>query len=317
MRRILFCVLIGIVTSAPLASAQDQNSGLEYLSQLLHQNQLPQLIQAANSLLENGKLTPTQQGLALTYRGHAYQRSGDPQNATESYEKALAVLERDGPHPAEYATALGALATLYADMGQMDTAKHVLLRSSDLLEKDGGHHDQIAVIWGDLATIAADKHSSREAHKCMQHALIELQSATNVSPDEKSVLATSEARIAEIDGQPVTAITDYRRALDLWKQVHGDQHPDTAWLYVLLGGAYLEAGDITSARQNMSQGINLLGAISGPQSLRYLNAELTYAKVLDAAGSHDEASKLRKQAQTALNANNKRTQGEISVFALR
>lgn len=62
-------------------------------------------------------------------------------------------------------------------------------------------------------------------------------------------------------------------------------------LYVLLGGVYLKAGDIASARQMTSQGMNLLEATYGRQNPRYLAAELTYSKVLDASGSHDEASK--------------------------
>ena len=317
MRRILFCVLFGILASPPLAGAQDQNGGLDYLSQLSGHNQLPQLIQAANSLLANQKLTPVEQGIALTYLGHAYQRGGDFQTATRYYEKALAILERDGLHPSEYAITLGALATLYAEMDQMDTAKHVLLRSVHLFEKDSGQHGQIAIIWSDLATIAADRHSSREAHKCMALAIAEMKRATNVDPDETAVLLTTQARIAEIDGDVRTAIADYQRALDLWKQTHGDQHPDTGWLYVLLGDAYLEAHDIASARETTSRGLNVLEASSGRQNPRYLAAELAYSNVLEASGSHNEASRLRKEAQSLLNADHKRTQGEISVFALR
>jgi tetratricopeptide (TPR) repeat protein len=317
MRRVVFCVLFGIVTSAALTSAQDRNSGLDYLSHLSRFNQLPQLIQAANSLLANPTLAPADRGIALTYLGYAYQKSGDFQAATESYEKAIATLERDGLHPSENATALGALATLYVETGQTDTAKHVLLRSISLLEKDSNNHDKIAIIWNDLATIAADNHSRREAHKCMARAIAEMQLASKLNPDETSALLSTQARIAEIDGDPRTAIADYQHSLDLLKQSHGDQHPDTGWLYVLLGGAYLEAHDITSARETTSRGLNLLEASSGRQSPRYLAAELVYANVLEASGSSDEASMLRKQAHSLLNAAVKRTQGEISVFALR
>jgi tetratricopeptide (TPR) repeat protein len=319
MRRILICVLLGIMTSAPLTNAQDQNTALANLSQLSRHNQLPQLIQAANSLLANQKLEPAERGIALTYLGHAYQKGGDFQTATGYYEKALAILERDGLHPSEYATTLGALATLYAEMGQMDTAKHVLLRSMHLFENDRDHHDQIAILWSDLATIAADKHSSREAHKCMALAIAETQRATNVSPDETSALLTTQARIAQIDGDPRTAIADYQHALDLWKQSHADQHPDTGWLYVLLGGAYLQAGDLAGARDTTHRGLSVLQASSGPQSPRFFAAELAYAKVLEASGSHDEASRLRKEAEAGLHASPARqqAQSEISISALR
>ncbi len=317
MRLIPTCVLFAIITAAPLASAQNQISGIDYLSQLSQHDQLPQLIQAANSLLATHKLTPVEQGVALTYLGHAYQKGGDFDRATGDYEKALAVLERDGQHPSEYATTLAAMATLYAEAGQTNTAKRLFLRSVHLLEKDTDHQDRTAMIWNDLATIAADEHSTREAHKFMTRALAELQRATDVSPDETEAFTMTQASIAEVDGDPRTAIADYQHALALWKQSHDEQHPETAWLYVLLGGAYLQAGDIASARQMTTRGFNSLQATSSRQGTRYLAAELTYSKVLDASGSHDEARKYRNEAQAGLSAENKRAQEEISIAALR
>jgi len=317
MWRILYCVLFGIITSAPPLCAQDQSAALAHLSTLSQQDQLPQLIQAANSLLANPELTLSDQATTLTYLGHAYQRGGDFHTATTYYEKALAVLERNGLHSTEYATVLGALATLYAETGQIAIAKQVLLRSENLLEKDGDHHAEIAMIWDDLATIAADIRSKREAHKCMARAIAELQQTNIVSPNETSAFAATQGRIAELDGEPQTAIADYQRSLTLWTQSHPNEHLETGWLQVLLGGAYLQAGDIATARLLTSRGLSLLQASSGRQSTLYFAAELAYSKVLDAAGSYDEASKFRKEAQTSMSAESNRAKSEISVAALR
>ena len=316
MRRILHCVLFGILVSAPHLGAQDQSAALAHLSALSQQDQLPQLIQAANSLLANPNLTPSDEATTLTYLGHAYQRGGDFHTATTYYEKALAVLDRNNLQSAEYATTLGALATLYAESGQFETAKHVLLRSAALLEKNGDNHDEIAMIWNDLATVAADIHSKREAHKCMARAIAELQQAGIVSPNENSAFAATQGRIAELDGDPRTAIADYQQSLTLWVQSHPNEHLQTGWLHVLLGGAYLQAGDIATARVLTSRGLSLLEASSGRQSTLYFAAELAYSKVLDAAGSYDEASKFRKEAQSAMNAESNRAKSEISVAAL-
>jgi tetratricopeptide (TPR) repeat protein len=318
MRRILICVLLGIMTSALPLSAQDQNAALANLSDLSRHGQLPLLIQSANSLLANDKLKPADQGIVLTYLGHAYQQSGDFTKATAYYEKALAIIDRDGQHPAEYATTLGTLATLYAEMGQTDTAKHVLLRSVRLFEKDGDHA-QIAMVWNDLATIAADGHSRRDAHRCIARSIAESHVASDITPDETAALTATQARIAELDGDPRTAISDYQHSLALWRQSHEDQHPQTGWLYVLLGGAYLQAGDLTEARATTNRGLNLLEATSGRQSPRFLAAELAYSKVLDASGAHDEASRFRAEAEAGLNTNpgRQQAQGEISISALR
>ena len=318
MRRILFCVLLGIIPSAPLICAQDPTGALANLSDLSRRGQIPQLIQAANSLLANDKLTPTDQGIVLTYLGHGYQQSGDFAKATASYEKALTVIDRDGQHSSEYATTLGTLATLYVDTGQIATAKHVLLRSLTLFENENDHAGS-AMMWDDLATIAADQHSRGEARKYMARSIDESHLAPNISNDELVALATTEARIAECEGDPRTAISGYQHALTLWKQSHSDQHPDTAWLYVLLGGAYLQAGDLPDARENTNHGLTLLEVGSGSQSRRYFAAELACARVLDASGAHDEASKLRKEAEAGLNTNTdrQRAQQQISISALR
>ena len=218
MRRLLICVLLGIVTTALLLIAQNQSTALANLSELSRRGELPQLIQSANSLLTNAKLAPTEQGIVFTYLGHAYQQSGDFTRATAYYERALAIIDRDGQHPAEYATILGTLATIYAEMGQTDTAKHVLVRSVRLFEKDGDHA-QIAMIWNDLATIAADEHASRvRPIKCIARSLGESQRAPNINSLTKPLLSPPQRR-ASPNSTAIhrrTAIADYQHSSSLF-----------------------------------------------------------------------------------------------------
>ena len=318
MRRILFCVLLGIMTSAPILNAQNAVSPIANLSNLIRLGQLPQLIEAANSLLATDKLTPADQGMALIYLGYAYQQRGEFTKATASYEKALVVVNRDGQHASDYAATLATLAAVYVQIGEFDTAKHVLLRSVHMFESEGDHAGT-AMIWNDLATIAAEQRSRREAHKCMTRSIAESKLASDFTTSELAALATTEGRIAELDGDPRTAISDYQRSLDLWKQSHKDQQPKTAWLYVLMGNAYLQTGDIANAREATSRGMTLLEASSGRETPRYFAAEVAYSRVLDASGAHDEASRLRKEAQSGMNTgtDRQRAQSEISVSALR
>jgi len=316
MRRLLFCVLLGIMTSAPLLADQEPNTSLAALGDLSRRGQLPQVIQAANSLLASDKLPPVDQGMVLTYLAYAYQQHGEFTQATANYEKALAVVNRDGQHRSEYAATLATLATVYAQTGQVDTAKHVLLRSAHMFEKENDHSGA-AMIWNDLATIAADRHSRKESHKYMARSITESQLASDITPGELASLATTEGKIAELDGNPRAAISDYEHSLDLWKQTNLDQQQRTAWLYVLLGEAYLQAGDIANARESTSRGLALLEATSGRQTLRYLSAQIIYSNVLDASGSHEEASTLRNEAQTAMKADSRRAHGQISISALQ
>jgi tetratricopeptide (TPR) repeat protein len=312
MKLILNCVLLAIVTSPLLAGAQDQTSEFASLSALSRNAQPSQLIQAANSLLANRNLDPSSQGIVLTYLGHGYQQAGDFQKAAASYEKALANINCDGLHAAEYATILTTLATLYAETGQTDIAKHVLRRSVRLFEKQNNRAGT-TMIWNDLATIAADEHQNREAHKYIARAMAESQLGSDVPADEIAALTSTEARIAELDGDPKTAITYYQRSLALCNQ--SCQSQQIAWLHILLGGAYLEAGDIADALAAAMRGLSLVEASFGRQSPRFFSAELICSKVLDASGAHTDAARLRTEAEAGQN--NHTAHDEITVAALR
>jgi hypothetical protein len=80
----------------------------------------------------------------------------------------------------------------------------------------------------------------------------------------------------------------YRQALDLSRRVHGEEHPFTGWNYLLLGQSHAEAGQLTTALEEMRQGIAALDRMLGHQNPRYLAAEMAYSHVLDATGSHTE-----------------------------
>jgi len=322
MRRILFCVLLAITTSAPLLTAQaptqDPKTALASIADLSRRGQLPQLIDAANSLLANAGLPPADQAMALIYLGSAYQQRGEFTKATASYEKALALVDRGGQPSSDYAATLATLATVYANVGQPDTAKHVLLRSAEMFEAVNDH-EGAAMIWSDLANIAAERHARGEAHKDIEHSVSESQLASNMRPGELAAISTTEGRIAELYGDPRAAISDYKHSLDLWKQTNKDQQQREAWLYVLLGEAYLQAGDLANAHESASRGLAMLEATSGRQTVRYLSAELIYSKVLDASGAHDEASSLRKAVKAGMSTgtDQQRAQSQVSVSALR
>lgn len=322
MRRILFCVLLAVTTSAPLLTAQgptqDPKTALASIADLSRRGQLPQVIDTVNSLFANPALSPADRAMALVYLAYAYQQRGEFTKATTNYEKALAIVDHNSQDSSDYAATLATLATVYAQIGKPDTAKQVLLRAVHIFESQKDHAGA-AMIWSDLATIAADQHSRGEARKDIARCLAESQLAGDMSLGERAAISTSEGRIAELDGDPHTAISDYQRSLDLWKQTNKDQQQREAWLHVLLGEAYLQAGDLTNAREFTRRGLTMLEAASGRHTVRYLAAELAYSKVLDASGAHDEASTLRKAAQAGMNTDTdrQRAQSQISVSALR
>jgi tetratricopeptide (TPR) repeat protein len=316
MKRFLLCVLLGMLASTVSLTAQDRNPDLDRLSLLSRQGQLPQLIEAANSAIAHGHLTDVDHGIALTYLAYGYHQTGKVQQAIACYQSALDIINRDGLHTGDYATVLAALATIYAETGQVDTARHVLLHSIHLFQNQKDH-GSTALIWNDLATLAADEHSSRDAHKYLAHALAESQIATSFPTDQQAAIASTQARIAQLDYDPAAAIAGYQHSLALWKQSHDEQQPQTAWLYILLGTAYLQSGDLDNARQTTLRGLHLLELASGRQSPRFFSAELAYSKVLAASGNSTEAASFRHDAQSGLAATTRPAQDKISIAALR
>jgi hypothetical protein len=111
----------------------------------------------------------------------------------------------------------------------------------------------------------------------------------------------------------------YQRALQLWVQFHGEQHPLTAWGTFLLGQAKALNGQWREGAQTMEKGLALTRATTGDRSLRYLRGEMAYARVLDEMGESDRAAQLRLDAQTkqATLAGNTCGNCTISVTALR
>jgi hypothetical protein len=81
---------------------------------------------------------------------------------------------------------------------------------------------------------------------------------------------------------------------------HGEEHPYTGWGYLLLGDAHAEAGQLTTALEEMRQGIAILDRTLSRQNPRYLVAEIAYSRVLDATGSHAEAAQIKAAAEPLL-----------------
>jgi hypothetical protein len=50
----------------------------------------------------------------------------------------------------------------------------------------------------------------------------------------------------------------------------------------------------------MRKGLEILGKTTGTANIKYLDAELAYAKVLDASGEHAKARELKKTTEQAL-----------------
>ena len=87
---------------------------------------------------------------------------------------------------------------------------------------------------------------------------------------------------------------------------------------MLLGEANAKARDLTIALDNMRKGLGILEKTAGSANVKFLEAELAYADVLDASGARAEARELKTTAEQELRDLYRRQciQCRISVSAL-
>src|SRR6202030_2225350 len=119
--------------------------------------------------------------------------------------------------------------------------------------------------------------------KYLERAVKEARLANNLDGDDRVAIASLQGWKAQFDGNVTMSVASYGHALDLSRRLHGEEHPSTGWGYLLLGEAYAEAGQLTTA---LEQGVAVLERTLSRQNPHYLIAELAYSRILDATGSH-------------------------------
>lgn len=314
MLRMYVLPFIVFVVSLAVSAQEDPRQQLSHAFQLDWQGEFTQVIEIAQPLTTTETLTRLERGRSWMVLAHAYQQEGRFQDATTAYEQSLHLLEND---KADYAGALNAFATLYRDMGQYQAAVRMQEKALHLYERDD-NHGAAAVTCESLADLKLSQKHVTEGRRYLARALKEATRTTDLDNDYFATLSSTQAWLAELDGNATAAISGYQRSLALLRQLHGEQHHLVGWSLMRLGKAYAEAGDLRNASDNMSKGLSILGQTAGRYSATYLVAELAYAQVLDASGEHSQALSLRHQAESLLNNlyGNQCADCRISVAAL-
>lgn len=312
----LFLLMINAAYSSPLAQ-ESSDQQLNRLSILEQQGRFTDVIQPASHLINTETLRGDQLGRAELILGIAYHQSGDLTGARKEYERAVSVLSQEQADEKNYAAALDNFARLYLDMGHPELAismeKHVLAICKKLQD-----HAAIARSDVTLANLELNQGQRRKSQKFLSGALLEEKATTTLDDDFSATIASTQGWIAQLANDNVTAISCYQRAVELWTREHGQQHLLTGWGYMLLGRSYAQTGQNAIALDNMRKGLSILEKTASAADPKYLAAELTYSQVLDRAGEHAEASRIKSAAEQGLKniPGNRCANCQISVAAL-
>jgi tetratricopeptide (TPR) repeat protein len=243
---------------------------------------------------------------------------GKFQAAAAAYDESLRLLASKPEYSAFYAATLIAYGTLYHDMGRADDAQRVQNKALSIYLKIPDHTG-IAMAIKSLASIELAKGHKSEARKYLERAENEAKIASHLNPDFYASLYTMQGRLAELENKHADSVAQFRRALNIWEVEHGNRHVLVGWGYVLLGKASADAGQTEEALSLLRKGLSILGDTVGPVNVHYLTAELAYARILDAAGSHAQAAQLTQKDQGLLKNfySGQCVECSVSVAALR
>lgn len=252
----------------------------------------------AKLAINSGSLTGAELGRGYIILGLSSQGRGNAIDAQIAFEHSLRILEHDREHVEDYASALDDYAGLYVDLGQLDVAVPMCLKALRLRQKIG-EHTETAISLMQLAQLALARHRVREAHKYLQQASEQIESAADLTDDDKALLLETQGSLALAEHKASAAIPLYQHALEVVKQSRGEQHWLVGWEYMLLGNANAESGDLNVALADMRNGIAILDHALGKGNPKSLVAELAYARVLDRIGLRVEAAQVRRTVERA------------------
>ena len=285
---------------------------------LEEQGQYAEAIALGRPLTDSGKLHGAELGRLWTVLGLAYMDQATFAPAQHAFEQAIAILQPLSENVRDYAAALDNFGSLYRAMGQLDSSVGLRLKTLQIYEQIGDHAG-MARACNNLASLALLQRDMKKGRQYLKRSAEEMKVATTLNVDDVAAIYSMQAEFAGLDGNTQAEIAGYEHALQIWKRVHKEDHPNVGWGYMFVGRAYADAGSFDQAKDEMKHGLSILNHILGRTSPYYLEAEIAYSRLLDETGAHDAAARLRSADQATLKAYYQRqcVGCTISVDALR
>jgi tetratricopeptide (TPR) repeat protein len=295
--RVLSAILLSI-TGCPLLAETLPEQQLRQAFVLEKENKPVPAIAELKTLLDAQALDAPSTGKTWNILGLAYEDLGEFSLSQHAFEESIRILGSD-PDIRNYAMALNDFGGMYLAMGQLDIAQKMKVKALGLYEKADDHGGIVRASY-DLAEISFGRRKESEGTKYLERAIKEARSANDLDDDDWAAIASLQGWQAELNGDHTISIARYKQALDLWRKLHGEEHPDTGWGLVLLGAADAEGGHSSEGLAEMKQGVAILGRTLGAKNPRYLIIEMTYARLLDGEGLHAEAARIKAETEPLL-----------------
>lgn len=249
--------------------------------------------------LDTQTFTEEQRGAAWDLLGSSYQDLEIFDRARQAYGKSIEALRSIPSAQAQYAAALYNLASMEQTLGENDSAMALSEKSRRIYEQLGDPAG-IAVACTNLAGLAYVQKDFKTARRSLATALKEAQATTRMREDDYAAMYATESALALHDGKDEEAISSIQQAIDRWIHSHGPGYLMLGTGYLLRAHALARSGDYPRALADAQQALAIDEAAIGRNALGYLTAKTEYAQILHASGAKEEASRLEKEAGSAL-----------------
>jgi tetratricopeptide (TPR) repeat protein len=248
---------------------------------------------------ETLSFTEAERGAAWDLLGSSYQDLEIFDRARQAYGKAVQTLRSVPSAQAQYAATLNNFATLEQTLGEKASARALSEKARHIYEQLGDPAG-IAIASTNLAGIACAQKDFKTARRLLATALEEAQTTTQLKDDDYATMYAVRSALALDDGKNEEAISSIEQAIDRWTHGHGPSYFMLATGYLLRARALAKSGDYARALADAQHALAIDDVAMGRNTLGYLTAETEYAQILRASGAKAQASRLKKEASSAL-----------------
>jgi tetratricopeptide (TPR) repeat protein len=249
--------------------------------------------------LDAQTFTEVERGAAWDLLGSSYQDLEIFDRARQAYGKAIETLRSIPSAQAQYAATLNNLATMEQTLGQKDSAGAISEKARHIYEQLRDPAG-IAIASTNLASLAYAQKDFKTARRSLATALQEAHATTRLKDDDFAAMYAVMSALALHDRKYEEAISSIQRAIDLWIHAHGPSYLMLATGYLLRAQAFAKSGDYARALADAQHALAIDDVAIGRNTLGYLTAETAYAQILRASGAKEQASRLNKEAGSAL-----------------
>jgi tetratricopeptide (TPR) repeat protein len=298
MKHFLKIVISACLAFTPVLGQETLHNQIGDAARLEEQGQYAAALDLIAHVMQTAQLSPVEIARANVMVGFANRGLGNFIAAENAFDRSLRLLEHDPSHRGDYAAALQNYGALYADLGQFRSAQTMWGKALQLRRQMGNHADAARALL-DLAELQMTEKRLHKAQLYVDEASKEMNVAADLLDDDRIAFLETHALLALHEGQVMLAVAGFRASLELCIRIYGPQHWLTGWEHVLLGKAQSRMGDSNNALENVQEGMSIFNQVFGSKSRKSLGAQMLYSQVLDRAGQHMEAARVKMAVEQA------------------